>query len=504
MRAAIEPPREQAADRAIQKPPHRGFRATIFVVYLLIAIALSLTRIPICDEGWYADPAMNLLHHGSMGSPAIESAGTFLKGIDQKTYYLMPVYFLAQAAWYRILGANLISMRMLSVFAGAVALLSWYFIARKFAGDRLAAIVAGFVAIDTSFVVLAATGRSDILSAALGAAALACYVGLRESRLRVATISAHALAAASGLTHPIGGLVAFASLVWLQLHFDRRRLTASIVFAAALPYLIGAAAWGVYIAQAPDLFRAQFGGNSAQRLTAWISPLAAIKRELVERYIGGFTMGSAWTRLADLRLVVLAADIAALVFVACSRALRRSALGTFALVQAAMIAAILLLFEGSRQPWYLIYFAFPLATTLALTTQHLARKNTRRWPLDLAVAGFISLQIAYPALSSLQNKYGRTYLPFASRIRPTTPGRAVMGTAELGFALGFDRILDDYHLGFYSGKTPQYIVIDPRYQGFLQQLHQQQPELYQYATDLLSTKYRVAYSNGYYTLYEKQ
>jgi len=42
-----------------------------------------------------------------------------------------------------------------------------------------------------------------------------------------------------------------------------------------------------------------------------------------------------------------------------------------------------------------------------------------------------------------------------------------MGSGELGFGLGFDgQVLDDARLGFLSGRTPQFIVVEPQYSSY--------------------------------------
>src|SRR5437868_4501758 len=76
---------------------HKLLLASFLLLYLVLATAVSLTKTPICDEGWYADPAFNLIKNGSMGSPVIESAGGFLKGIDRYTYWEMPLHIVVQA-----------------------------------------------------------------------------------------------------------------------------------------------------------------------------------------------------------------------------------------------------------------------------------------------------------------------------------------------------------------------------------------------------------------------
>ena len=42
-----------------------------------------------------------------------------------------------------------------------------------------------------------------------------------------------------------------------------------------------------------------------------------------------------------------------------------------------------------------------------------------------------------------------------------------MGSGELGFGLGFDgQVLDDARLGFLSGRTPRFVVIEPQYRSY--------------------------------------
>lgn len=187
-------------------------------LYLVFAIGLSLTRIPVCDEGWYTSPTLSLLTTGGMGSPVLESASSYLKGIERYTYWIMPLHGLLQAPWFRLFGSSLRSTRILSVAAGLLALLCWFYVIRKVTGDRTIALLALFlISIDSTVLVLASTGRADMLSAAFGAAALASYLSLRENHLCWALFGGHAFAVASGLTHPNGGLVAVSSLVFLHL-----------------------------------------------------------------------------------------------------------------------------------------------------------------------------------------------------------------------------------------------------------------------------------------------
>ena len=42
------------------------------------------------------------------------------------------------------------------------------------------------------------------------------------------------------------------------------------------------------------------------------------------------------------------------------------------------------------------------------------------------------------------------------------PGDRIVGTSELGFGIGFDRLHDDMALGYYVGKRPDVIIASPR------------------------------------------
>ena len=494
-----------SARNFLRRSPY--FVLGIVFLYLLLAAGMSLARVPICDEGWYADPAVNLLRNGSMGSPVIEEAGTFLKGIGRFTYWVMPVHILAQAGWYGVFGTGLAPLRALSLAAGLVALLCWYFTALRITGRAdLATLALFLVVVNPIFLSLASTGRSDMLSVALGALAPVVYLLLRARRLPLATLGAHTLVVASGLTHPIGGLVSLATLVYLQGYLDRSRLRFRYFAVAAVPYLAGAALWSVYILKGPGEFLAQYGGNSAERLWPLKAPLVALKREIAERIVGSYLAGAAATSLARLRLLVLAAYAGAVALAAFRPELRRSRFASFYLPVLGFVFLILLFFEGAKQPWYLVHAAFPLAVLLAGAVLWLAE---RRHAWRFAAAGVVmvvaALELGYPMLSIVQNRYRNAYLPMVDAVRRQPGGAAsVTGSAELGFGVGFERVLDDRFLGYYRHRKPDLIVLDPRYRAYLELARQERPEVYRYARALLEGGYyRQIYSNNYYSVWSK-
>ena len=118
----------------------------ITLVYLGLAVMSALTMRPWCDEGWYSNPAVNLLTTGSMRTsvldPTASYRGIHLQGIDRHTYWVVPFYMLAQAGWYAATGFSLLSIRMFSVMWGWVALLCWYVVLKRLSGSSATALLA--------------------------------------------------------------------------------------------------------------------------------------------------------------------------------------------------------------------------------------------------------------------------------------------------------------------------------------------------------------------------
>jgi 4-amino-4-deoxy-L-arabinose transferase-like glycosyltransferase len=494
---------------APELPQGRSYLAlclAALALYAALAIGLSLTRAPICDEGWYTSPALSLIANGGMGSPVIESAGIYLKGIERYTYWEMPLHAIVLAPWYRLFGTSLVSTRMLSAMAGLAALLCWFTVIRKVTGDRSIALIALLLmAIDSNILILASTGRSDMLSAAFGAAALAVYLSLREDHLHWALFSGHACAVASGLTHPQGGLIAVPSLLLLQFYYDRNRLRWPQMVPIALPYLIGGAAWSAYILQDPESFWAQFSGNSAGRLWPLKYPLLALRREITGRFLPAYGILPEAHRVGKLRIVVLIVYMAAVLGLWWPRAVRRMPAARIISGLIAIVLLVLVFLEGAKQPWYLIHLGWLLAAAAAASYKWHTQPRPAWRPVWLgALAALILLQSAYAAALISQGRYASIYRPVIAVLqRDMRPGQLVMGSAELGFGLGFDRVLDDANLGYYSGKRADFIVIDSNYRAHLAELARSRPALYGDLEDMLAGQYRPVYSNTGYSVYAR-
>lgn len=89
-------------------------------VYLVLALMQASTKRPWSDKGWFASPALNLAYHGFMGTTVLYNR--HLPQIQQHTYWILPLYLVGLAAWFKVTGFGLVSMRMLSAVFGAVAI----------------------------------------------------------------------------------------------------------------------------------------------------------------------------------------------------------------------------------------------------------------------------------------------------------------------------------------------------------------------------------------------
>ena len=97
------------------------------LLFLTLAIGSSLTHRPQVDEGLFASPAYNLAFNGHFGTTIFDMETSSLTRIDQKTYWVMPLFLLNVAASFKIFGFSLFAMRLVSVFWGLILLAAGYF-----------------------------------------------------------------------------------------------------------------------------------------------------------------------------------------------------------------------------------------------------------------------------------------------------------------------------------------------------------------------------------------
>lgn len=489
----------------------RWIAVGIGVVYTALVIASALTKRPWADEGWFANAPFTLITKGWMGTTALEPTG-FLEGINQYTYWVMPLHLLLQAAWYKIFGFSLLSMRSISLVFGLIALVAWYLIVKSLSGNtRVALLTVALLAFDYNFVMSSSFGRMDLMCASLAAAGLAAYLVLREKNFSWAIFVSNCLVVASGMTHHLGILGLF-GLVYLILSYDRKKLQWRHLGIAIIPYIVAAGAWSFYILKSPKLFIGQFSGNAAtgNRLGALTSPLAGIAREITERYFTGFGLGPhslGHSGPIRLKALILLAYVVALVGAVLVRDIRTHPGYRRLLILAGLFFVTLCVWDGQKETWYLIHVVPVYTAVLAVWISWCwNKKSVPKWLVLFCVVGFFGLQLGGVAQRIRIDTYRRDYLPAVEFLRNrASAGQQIMGSSELGFGLHtFDGLIDDSRLGFYTGKRPDFIVVEEAYKEQIEGSQTRRPELYRYINSLFSTEYQKVYDHQNYEIYARR
>lgn len=493
-----------------------GLLVCVIGIWAIFAAAVAATRTPWSNEAWAANPAVTLVDNGHLGTTILESKDTWLQGIDQHMYWMMPLHSLAQAAWYRVVGFGLIRQRLLSVAFGALALTSWFVIILNLTGQRFIALLAvGVVGFQGTFLAAAGNGRMDMMAVSLGTAAIASYLLLRGSRPRIAILISHSLAAASIWTHPCGLLLA-ALLVVLILYLDRRRLRLGDLGLALVPYVLAASLWSLYIAQAPADFMSQFGGNVSgfageytyqHRFAGLCAPLEALHREWSLRYYPAFGFASLGSKGGWFQATWLVAVVLAVLTAIFHPVLRKQRPIQMLLAAAGIVLVLMTVFEGMKFQNYLVYSVPFLAAVLAATAGPLLQTHG---PRSVLLGAFLLL-LAVPQMATslwqikanpLQNEF-RPVADYLSR--NSGPGDRIIAGAEFGYVFGFNgRMRDDVRLGYHSGLRPALIVTNGWYRDWFARSAEGDPALHSYLQLRLRDDYEIVFRSGDFTVYRSR
>jgi hypothetical protein len=485
----------------ILNPAARWTLLAVALVSMAIAAYAAKHRTPWSDEGWFSSASYNLAKHGFFGTTVIESATTHLTRIETRTYWVMPLFLLGQAAWYKVFPADLFWTRMFSILWIPIALLAYYlFILRLSGMANLACAAAALLALSFVFIDNAAFARPDLMCCALGISGLAAYLGWRERSLKMAMLLSNSLIAASLFTHP-NGIFHFAGLATLVMLYDFRRLNVAAVATAAAPYLAALALWGMYISADPQAFSEQMRANGTNdRWTSTLNPLRIFWNEIRYRYLVSF--GLITRGAAILKSIALVAYLAAICGVLSVRALRnRRDVRTLLILLAVYFGAMSVF--NQKLSYYLIHIT-PLYIALVAVFAHwIWTQRPRLRPLVGAALGVLVLvESGGILLKAVQRSYipaERAALEFLRQ--QTRPADMIVGTGALLYGLDFDpRLKDDMYLGLRSGRTPDAIIVEPLYRDNYTGWMTQRPSDMKQILQRLS-RYRLSYDRDGYQIY---
>ena len=487
----------------------------IFVIFLALTVGTALTEIPGTDEGFFANPAFNLLTKGRFATTVLETFATPFKGMEQHTYWIMPLQPLTLSFWYRVFGFGVFSTRSLSILWGLVALVSWFIIVRSlFKRTSLAFIVLALLSCDYIFIVCASSGRMDMMSAALGFAGFATYLYFRERLLKLAILISQSLVVASGLTHPMG-LLPFFGLLFLSLYLDRKRIKITHVAIALIPYVIGGVAWGSYILQDRQSFESQFLANAVMgsdentggRFVGLLSPLTGLKLELTQRYLANFGWGSRDTSATHIKILFLILYVFGVLGSLLVREIRRTANYKILVGMTLIYFLGLTIIDSQKQYYYLVHIVPFYLTMCALFINWCwARPNIFGKALALALGAIAIVEVAGLGYRMKRDNYRNSFQPAASFLKQNaTVQSSIAANPGVAFGLGFpDNVLNDPLFGYNSKKKFDYIVIDPETAYSIERSKDRDllgQQVYDFVKRLLADEYRPIYDHRSYTIY---
>jgi hypothetical protein len=439
-------------------------------LFVLLAIGRARTSLPWVDEGYFYDSFYNWIQHGHTGASVVESKGLPWEGIERHQYWQPPLLLIWATAWLKVFGLSLIAFRSLAIFAGVWFLASWIYLLQYFAvpcGLRNLALL--FITTDYAVVRAGSDGRPDMLSAAFGLAAFTLYLRFRERNFTLAVFLSQLLGVCAGLTHPIGAVIGLGFVLYFFItEGDWHKLKLIHLPLALLPYAVGVAGWSAYILQDPESFRKIFFGSAASgRLSGLAHPFLSIQHEIVIRYLTPYgLLGHSLALKLKLLIPFIYASGALLAWTIPS--VRRQKFLKPFLAMWAIACAAAFAIDNQRNGTYLVDLFPHYAVLLAAVLWWLYRKVRWRQILAMAAAAaFAALQIGGTLYVILTNPYQRQYQPVVNYVLlHTNPGDRIVGSSELGFGIGFDRVHDDLPLGYYVNKTPTLIVWNSRYQAW--------------------------------------
>jgi hypothetical protein len=478
----------------------------VIVVFLIASALLSSHRAPWWDEGVFADPSSNLALKGLFGSTRwhtyVPGRVPELPATGQYTYWQMPLYLLSLAGLFHTFGFSILTMRVWSMWWGCVLIVSWYFIVLALSkGSRLAGLLAAaFVGVNTVVILAAAVGRPDCMTAALGAAGMAFYLQLRQSRLTVAVLAGVSCEVAAFFTHPIA-VVHAGPAVMLALLLDWKRLRIRQLLVGSIPVIVALLGYGAYIARAPHVFQAQFLGHSLGRVSGLSSPFRALVTEFQARYIGYF-----WTDyhgIMKFKVLLLAPYLASCAFLLVAPAIRRRQPGLRLLVLLGVSAYVLLaIFDSLKGPVYLIHTFSYFAAACGVTVWWLTSEVGPRKIWITAAAALIALQLSAVAYKIRQDTNARIYLPVVDYVRNhSLPGAFIIAPTELLFGLGPNfHLEDDPRFGSRTARAPDMIVSGP-FSADARDFQAEEPQTAQFIRQRLTHEYTMVFQNEQYRVY---
>jgi hypothetical protein len=275
-----------------------------------------------------------------------------------------------------------------------------------------------------------------------------------------------------------------------------------------VPYLIGATAWGLYIWKDPAAFYAQFHGNVADRLIQLTNITETLRLQIAERYLYMYGLAPVTRGFSHLKILILAAYAIGLAGALSNRAIRQHKGYRVLLLLWATSFAVLMFVDRDIHFFYLVHFVILLVPIFAAWFVWIW--DQRKVPHGVLIAGLVAvvgLNLSVTARRISEAAYEKVYLSATNFLKQhASPKDLIFGSSELAFELGFgSNLVDDFRLGYQTGKRPDVVVIDRnRYEEWIPLLEQQEPKTYQYIRQMLDRDFHLVQDYGAYRIYTRK
>jgi hypothetical protein len=86
-----------------------------------------------------------------------------------------------------------------------------------------------------------------------------------------------------------------------------------------------------------------------------------------------------------------------------------------------------------------------------------------------------------------------------------SPDQSIVGPGTLGFGLRYPpNLTDDFRLGYLSGQTPDWIVVNDWYQAWFRGMRGVEPDAYQFVRNRLNNEYTRVYDHAGLEIYRRR
>jgi 4-amino-4-deoxy-L-arabinose transferase-like glycosyltransferase len=481
-----------------------GIVLVVTAAWVLSLLALGMGaqhRIPRPDEGHFSSAAYNLAHYGFLGTTTIDPDATGLLRINQRTYFVMPLYLLVQAGWLKLFPASIFSIRILNLLLLVPTLWCVYRIVRILTGNTVvAAIAVALLPLDYAFMFGAISARPDVLCLLFGMMAIAGYLTLRTSSFHRAVLWSAFFVSLNVLTHP-NALIHAIVLAALILYYDHSRIDVKSVAGALAVACLVCLPWALYVSRDFAAFLAQMSANALNnhRFATSFNPFRLVTEEL-GRYANAYGLFSAQS-LPKLKALVLLPYTAALALTFLWPSFRSLKGVRILAVGWALCFAVQCVFNQKLSVYLLHILPFYAALVATLVVFLWQKHITTAKGLALLLVFAAAVQAGGMVLTSFDKKeeFQRQAANFIER--QMTAAQTINGSVILLYDLKFDsRLTEDHALGLTTGKRPDVIVIDDNDRESFAYMAKIRPELFAQVQSRLK-QYILAREFGTYVVY---